>query len=1036
VIVFAHICLQLFISITEINAQFAESDFIRYSVKEGLSDNTVNCIAQDDLGYIWIGTDAGLNRFDGHQFKKFYQSTEPLRLLSGTIGRMRNFESHQLGINTRGGFQLLNTQSYTVRNFVIPDSTAFYVYLNSTWETMALEDGSFAVTTAAGFYVFDKNGKVILRHDAYTQKDIGQQRILYGRDIFQIGKGQYLIYTNEKSMAHYDHTKKVYTQLEGNDPTWKDFAHPNAKREHHWVLKQQISTEEFVFIPSTSYSIIYYHHGLKKRVASPIPRGIHYSFNWASKIAVLNDTTLIINCRTKGFYMFHLNRTTGHIRYDETVYLPEYEITYPFVDKDNRFWAGTTQGVLQQKLRPSVITAYKYPPAEGEIYTGGFTTLYKYKGVLYAGRFSRSKGLAIIDAKTMKLIREVDIFGNDSEWNEIRSIEMYHPDTLWIGTNASLVWYDTKSGQYGKLLDEKKYPWSFPFFAVLGPPREDGYAWMVSMLNGKVVRYHIHSRTFTLFTSQTTPALPFDKVKSVAYDAYGDVWISGHSLARWNHQTQTFDTLITSYGGANKYNDDIIAFNADTEGSLWLHNAANGLLEYRIKDKNFVAYSTKHGMPSDVIHCISPVIDGKVWLASGYHVTLFDNHSKQFTIYDQLDGLPDQKPTGRRMFYEKETGQLYLCSNEYISTFPFTPSPEVDMSSDLVIEEVTIDNDQSYYQPFDPVQIRYNENSLMIHYTVIDYEKSHYRFSYRPYTDHPWINLGDQRAINLSNLQPGTYTIQIRASGKPGVEKMKELRVVIRSPLWKTPWFIALVALVIGVMVYWQIRKRIRHIRQKANLDKLLSQTEMKALQAQMNPHFIFNSLNSIGEMILNNENKEASNYLSKFARLIRITLDQSSQSMVSLRNTIDYLERYMEMENIRNSLFTHQISMDPTLDLDETMVPPMLIQPFIENALWHGVSAGNKRIHVKIAFSKDHKNLICTIDDNGIGIHQARQQNHTNGRHQPVGITNIQTRVALLNEKYNLHGQISIKDKKDIQGHTETGTLITLQLPLEIDEQ
>ncbi|HEY3386335.1 MAG TPA: histidine kinase [Saprospiraceae bacterium] len=1036
VIVFSLFCSLLFAFFPEINAQFATQDFIRYSVKEGLSDNTIYCIAQDDEGYVWIGTEAGLNRFDGHQFKKFYQFTEPIGLLSGSIARLRNFKSHQLGINTRGGFQILNTQSYAVKNFVIPDSTAFHTYLNANWQAVDLGDGSYAVTTAAGFYVFDASGKVILRHDAYDIKDIGQERILYGRDILSVGHDQYLIFFNEKSMAHYDHTKKVYTELDDHDPTWKDFAHPNAKPEQHWVLKQQINHDEFIFIPSTSYSIVYYHHGLKKRVESPIPASIHYAFNWASKVAVLNDTTLIINCRTKGFYMFHLNRATGHIRYDETVYMPEYEITYPFVDKDNRLWAGTTQGVLQQKLKSPAITSYRYPPAEGEIYTGGFTTLYKYKDVLYAGRFSRSKGLAIIDANTMKLIKEIDFFGKDSEWNEVRSIEMYHPDTLWIGTNSSMVWYDTKSGHYGKLLDEKIFPWSSIFPAVLGPPRPDGYAWIVSVLNGKVVRYHIPSRTYTLFTSETTPPLPFEKVKSVAYDAFGDVWIGGHSLARWNNQTQAFDTLITAYGGANKYNDDIVTFTADKEGSLWIHNASNGLLEYRIKDKKFVAYSIKNGMPSDVLQCLSPVIDGKLWMAGSYHLTLFDNHTKQFTIYDQGDGLPDQKPTGRRMFYDKESGKLYLCSNEYISTFPFSPIPEKDMSSDLMIEEITVDNDRSYYQPTKPIEIHYNENALMIHYAVIDFEKSNYQFSYRPYPNHPWIAMGDQRTINLSNLQPDTYTIEIRATGKPGVEKIKKLEVVIRSPLWKTPWFIALVALLVAAIIFWLIRKRIQNIRQKANIDKLLSQTEMKALQAQMNPHFIFNSLNSIGEMILNNENKYASNYLSKFARLIRITLDQSSQAMVSLRNTIDYLERYMEMENIRNSLFTHQVIVDPTLDIDETMVPPMLIQPFIENALWHGVSAGNKRIHVKITFCKKNNNLVCTIDDNGIGILQAKQQNHTNGRHQPVGIANIQTRVALLNEKYNLHGQISIIDKKDIPGQTETGTIVTLQLPLELEEQ
>jgi hypothetical protein len=802
-----------------------------------------------------------------------------------------------------------------------------------------------------------------------------------------------------------------------------------------WLLKQQLNTEEFIFIPGTSNSIVYYHHGLKRMVESFIPEEIHYSFNWASKIAVLNDTTLIINCRTKGFYMFHLNHATGQIRYDETRYLPEYEILYPFVDKDNRIWLGTTQGVLQQKLRPPVIHSYRYPPVEGELYTGGFSTIYKYKDILYAGRFSRTKGLAIIDARTMKLIREVDLFGNDSDWNEIRSIEMYHPDTLWIGTNASIVWYDTKSGHYGNLLDEKKYPWSSSFPAVLGPPRSDGDAWLVGLLSGKVVRYNIPSRTFTLFTSETTPALPFDRVKSVAYDAYGDVWIGGHSLARWNHLTQVFDTLITVYGGANKFNEDIVVFTADTEGSLWINNANNGLLEYRIKDKKFVAYSIKDGLPSDVLHSISPVIDGKLWVAGSNHLTLFDNRTKQFTIYDQSDGLPDPRPTGRRMFLDRESGKLYLCSDEYISVFPFTPVTEPDRSSDLMIEEVTVDNSRTYYQPADPLRIHYNENELMIAYTIIDYEKSNYQFSYRLDPANPWIVVGDQRNVNLSNLQPGDYTIQLRASGKPGVEKLQELQVVIRSPIWKTPWFITLAILFIGAAVYLRIRNRIYHIRQKANIDKLLSQTEMKALQAQMNPHFIFNSLNSIGEMILNNENKDASNYLSKFARLIRITLDQSSQSMVSLRNTIDYLERYMEMENIRNSHFTHQISVDPTLDIDETMVPPMLIQPFIENALWHGVSAGNKHIHVKIKFCKRNDNLVCTIDDNGIGIHNARQQTHKNGQHQPVGIANIQTRVALLNEKYNLHGHISIEDKKDIAGQTETGTLVTLHLPLEIEE-
>jgi hypothetical protein len=174
-----------------------------------------------------------------------------------------------------------------------------------------------------------------------------------------------------------------------------------------------------------------------------------------------------------------------------------------------------------------------------------------------------------------------------------------------------------------------------------------------------------------------------------------------------------------------------------------------------------------------------------------------------------------------------------------------------------MIEEVNVDNSRTYYHPEQPIQIHYNENALMVQYAVIDFEQSNYQFSYRLDAANPWILVGDQRSINLSNLQPGKYTIQVRATGKPGIEKTKEVQVVIRSPFWKRPWFVALVLLLFGTAIYLRYRNRIQIIRQKANIDKLLSQTEMKALQAQMNPHFIFNSLNSIGEMILNNENKE-----------------------------------------------------------------------------------------------------------------------------------------------------------------------------------
>jgi LytS/YehU family sensor histidine kinase len=198
-----------------------------------------------------------------------------------------------------------------------------------------------------------------------------------------------------------------------------------------------------------------------------------------------------------------------------------------------------------------------------------------------------------------------------------------------------------------------------------------------------------------------------------------------------------------------------------------------------------------------------------------------------------------------------------------------------------------------------------------------------------------------------------------------------------------------------------------------------------------MNPHFIFNCLNSIREMILNNENKQASHYLNKFAQLIRITLNQSSKPFVSLQNTIDYLQRYLEMEKIRASNFTHRIEVDKDLAQNEIMLPPMLIQPFIENAIWHGVTSLDQPMKIDIHFQKDDQQLLCVIDDDGMGIETSLKKKETQLGHNSVGIDNIKQRIRLLNEKYNLQSAITIEDKSNLMPKNGTGTIVTLRLPI-----
>lgn len=335
------------------------------------------------------------------------------------------------------------------------------------------------------------------------------------------------------------------------------------------------------------------------------------------------------------------------------------------------------------------------------------------------------------------------------------------------------------------------------------------------------------------------------------------------------------------------------------------------------------------------------------------------------------------------------------------------------------------------------MNLKYNENNLLIHYSIINFEKNNYQFSYKLNNEEDWVNLGQQRSINLTNLQPGKYSIQLKATGTNGDEKIKEFALFIHPPFWKSTWFLLTCGLLLTGILFYLYKNRIKQVRKKANIDNLLAQTEMKALHSQMNPHFVFNSLNSIREMILNNENKEASHYLSKFARLIRITLEQSGQSFISLRNTIDYLHRYLEMEKIRNNDFTYSLTTDTLMDMDETVLPPMLIQPFIENAIWHGVTANRKNINIRVNFRKENEQLVCNVEDDGIGINKSLSNKMSNeSTHTSVGIANVQDHIRLLNEKYNLQCSILIKDKQDIAGPGVSGTLVTLRLPYKLQDE
>lgn len=236
----------------------------------------------------------------------------------------------------------------------------------------------------------------------------------------------------------------------------------------------------------------------------------------------------------------------------------------------------------------------------------------------------------------------------------------------------------------------------------------------------------------------------------------------------------------------------------------------------------------------------------------------------------------------------------------------------------------------------------------------------------------------------------------------------------------------ALVLLLAAItsFVFYKRRRDARQRQQVAEFNAQVSDTEMKALRAQMNPHFIFNSLNSIGQYISKNNLRAADDYLVKFARLMRSILENSEQKEVSLESDLKALEIYMELESMRmEGKFTYEIRVEEGIDPANTMVPPLILQPFVENSIWHGISKKEGKGNISIFITKQGDMIHCVVEDNGVGLQGPAVVSE---ERKSLGMKITGARIDILNKTKSAHASVRLSS-------LEQGTRAEIILPLEL---
>ncbi|HEY0042708.1 MAG TPA: histidine kinase, partial [Flavisolibacter sp.] len=281
---------------------------------------------------------------------------------------------------------------------------------------------------------------------------------------------------------------------------------------------------------------------------------------------------------------------------------------------------------------------------------------------------------------------------------------------------------------------------------------------------------------------------------------------------------------------------------------------------------------------------------------------------------------------------------------------------------------------------------------------------------------------------------PGNYRFEARVVDSQGnvLGTVSPFPFLINPPFWLRWWAIVIMALSAAFVIYLLVKRRINVIKRKALFQQQLAELEGKALRAQMNPHFIFNSLNAIQELIVTQNIDAAYNYLSKFSKLLRLVLNNSEKSLILLSDELHMLHLYLELESLRfRNSFRYNVQVDQSVDADSLHVPPLLIQPFIENALWHGLMLKEGERSLNLLIEQQEGKLLCTVQDNGIGRTRSSEiKAHKIGasHFESKGLKLSQQRILLLSSEGRA-GSVKIEDL--YENGEPAGTKVFISLPL-----
>lgn len=486
-------------------------------------------------------------------------------------------------------------------------------------------------------------------------------------------------------------------------------------------------------------------------------------------------------------------------------------------------------------------------------------------------------------------------------------------------------------------------------------------------------------------------------------------------------------------------NKPIYGFNIveTNNGLIWVATYDNGILGIK-NNKVIYHLNETNGLASNDINCITADNEG-LWISTDKGLQYYNSNLNEVKVLTKQDGInsykiKDLEILGDFLIY---TNNLGVYGFNKTKIFKQKEPPSIYLTK-ISIQEKPVEIKNKYV-------LDHNKSNVDISFNTKEFQSvKHIIYEYKFAKDKDWTILREEvDFVKFINLAPGNYIFQLRAKNKfsKNYSKTIELNFEVLAPIYQRWWFILIGFLLIVLLTITYVNtktKRLKRLQakelEKERISKALVFSQLENLRSQMNPHFIFNALNSIQDYIILNEKKLARQYLVKFSRLIRTYLEHSQETNITLEEEIKALKLYLELEKDRfNNELIFTIFIDDEINTKTIFVPSLFIQPYVENAIKHGLlhKKGSKILNLNFSLNSTNKKIICVVDDNGIGRNASEIIKNRTKFPKSFATKANQKRIDLINSTTTEKIEIEVIDKV-ADDNKPTGTKIILTIPIQ----